>query len=166
MASVTDVAEVTRVLTHVMLKFGPSGNRWLSCTRRPCRSPPRAPAENDDSLSPSDSERSECTATIAKLARMLSDLESKMGPSHPATILLRTCLEEVKKGRHGTKPLLEKIQAAEKRLKARQRAVEATTAKRDQLQHSLQASQERCDGSRRQSSCIYAHRWQLTCRWQ
>ena len=73
---------------------------------------------------------------------MLADLESKMGPSHPASILLRTQLQEAKKERHGAEPLLEKIQAAEKRLKARQKAVEASTAKREQLQHSLQAAQD------------------------
>ena len=86
---------------------------------------PEAPAANDDSSTPSDSE--------------LSELESVMGPSHPATFLLRTQLEEAKKERDDSKPLLE-IQALEKRLKKRQRAVEAATAKRDQLQHSLQAA--------------------------
>ena len=69
---------------------------------------------------------------------MLADLESKMGPSHPASVLLRTQLEE----RDGAKPLLEKIQAVEKRLRTRQKAVEASTAKRDQLQHSLHAAQD------------------------
>ena len=39
--------------------------------------------------------------------------------------------------------LLEKIQAAEKRLRTRQKAVEAAIVKRDQLQHSLQAAQEK-----------------------
>ena len=79
----------------------------------------------------------------AEMAKMLADLESKMVPSHPASILLRTQLEEAKKERDGAKPLLEKIQAAEKRLKTRQKAVEAATAKGDQLQQSLQATQEK-----------------------
>ena len=59
------------------------------------------------------------------------------------TILLRTQLEEMKKARDGAKPLLEKIQAAEKHLKTRQKAAQASAAKRDQLQHSLQAAQEK-----------------------
>ena len=112
----------------------------------------------------------ESTATIAEMARMLSDLESKIGPSHPATILLRTQLEEAKRERDGAKPLLEKIQAAEKRLKTRQKAVEAAIAKRHQLQQSLQAAWEKLSrnshGSRTQSSWIFAHKWQLTCGWQ
>ena len=68
------------------------------------------------------------------MAKMLADLESKMGPSHPASILLRAQLEVAKKERDGAKPLLEKIQAAEMRLKTRQKAVEAATARREQLQ--------------------------------
>ena len=59
-----------------------------------------------------------------------------MGPSLPASILLRTQLEEAKKERDGAKPLLDKIQAAEKRLRTCQKAVEAASD----------------DGSRRQSS--------------
>ena len=68
---------------------------------------PEAPAANADSSSPFDSEYSECTATIAEMAKMLADLESKMGPSHPASILLRTQLEDAKKERDGAEPLLE-----------------------------------------------------------
>ena len=100
-----------------------------------------APVANvASSSSPSDSERSECTATIAELARMLTDLESMMGASHPASLLLRTQLEEAKTERDGAQPLLEKIQTAEKRFRARQKSVEVSAAKRDQLQLSLQAS--------------------------
>ena len=46
---------------------------------------------------PSNSEHSGCTATSAEMVKMLADVESKIGPSHPASILLRTELEEVKK---------------------------------------------------------------------
>ena len=67
----------------------------------------------------------------------------KMGPSHPASILLRSQFEEAKKERDGAKLLLEKIQAAEKRLRTRQDAVEAATTKRDQLQLSVQAVQDK-----------------------
>ena len=52
---------------------------------------------------------------------MLTDLESKMGTLTSHVILLRTQLEEAKKERDGAKPLLEKIQAAEKRLKMTER---------------------------------------------
>ena len=101
--------------------------------RKASAKPPGAPAANADSSSPSDIEDSECTATIAEMAKMLADLESKMGPSHPASMLLRTQLEKAKKQRDGASPFLEKIQAVEKCLTTRQKAVEASTAKRDQL---------------------------------
>ena len=48
------------------------------------------PEANVDSASSSESEQPECTATIAEMAKMLTDLESKMSPSHSASILLRT----------------------------------------------------------------------------
>ena len=67
--------------------------------------------------------------------------------SNPTSILLRTQLEEAKKECDGAKPLLEKIQAAEKRLKTRQEAVEATTPKQNQVQKSLQAAQEKLHGA-------------------
>ena len=82
-------------------------------------------------------------ATTAEMAKMLADLEWKMGPSLPASILVRTQLEEAKMERDGAEPLLEKIQAAEKPLKTHLDAVEALTAKRDHLQHSLQAAQDK-----------------------
>ena len=114
--SVTDVAEVTGVLeleglrravaaTRVTLVCGPFGKQVAGLQRKTSAKSPEAPAANADSSSPSDSEHSECTATIAEMARMFSDLESKMGPSHPASILLRTQLEGAKKVRDGAKPL-------------------------------------------------------------
>ena len=83
-----------------------------------------------ETLAMTESEQSECTATITGMAKMLTDLESKMGTSHPPSL----------RQRDGAKPLLGKIQAAEKKsLRTRQKAVEASTTKRDQLQLSLQA---------------------------
>ena len=73
--------------TRVMLNLGPSGNRWLSCRRRPRRSLPRLLRRTMTPRQTTDSEHSECTATVA-------EMESTMGPSHPASILLHTQLEE------------------------------------------------------------------------
>ena len=84
-----------------------------------------------------------CTATVAEMTKLLTDLESKMGPSHPASVLLRTALEEAKKARDGVKPSLEKIQSAEKRLRTHQKAVKGASTKRDQLQLSLQIAQDK-----------------------
>ena len=84
-------------------------------------------------LTPSDRGHSECTATVAEMAKMLADLESKMGPSHSASILLRSQLKEAKLERDGAKPLLEKILTAEKRLRTQRTAVEAATTKSRQL---------------------------------
>ena len=91
-------------------KYGPSGTSWRKIQRKTSAKSPEAPAANADSSSPSDSKHSECTAIIAE---MLTDLELKMEPSHPASILLRTQLEEAKKERDGAQPLLEKTRAAE-----------------------------------------------------
>ena len=80
--------------------------------------------DHDESVSPD----SECTVTIAEMAKMPADLESNVGRRIP-----RPRGEEEARWH----------QAAEKRLKTRQKAVEAATGKRDQLQHSLQAAQEK-----------------------
>ena len=117
---------------------------------------PEARAANADSSSPSASEHSGVHGHDRR----------KMGPSHPASILLRTQLEEAKKERDGAMPLLEKIQAAEKRLKTQQNS----TAKRDQLQHSLQAVQEKLQEALtlrlEQEAELMDLRAQLTCHWQ
>ena len=99
-----------------------------------------------------DSDHSERTATIAEMAKMLAD--PKMGPSHPASILLRTQLEEAKKERDGAKSLLEKIQAAEQR-RPRLRSETSCSTLCKRLRRSC-PKLSRCDGSR----------WQLTCWWQ
>ena len=70
-------------------------------TKTSAKSPEAPPPSNSGSASPCDSEQLECTATIAEMAKMFADFESKMGPSHPASILLRTQLEEAKKERDG-----------------------------------------------------------------
>ena len=113
--------------------------------------------------SSSGSERSECTATIAEMAKMLSDLESKMGLSHPATILLRNQLEEAKKERDGAEPLLEKIQCSEKAAQNRELwrpPLRSETSCSNDCKRSRSSCTKlsRCDGRRRQSSRINAHR--------
>ena len=89
--------------TCVMLKCGPFGKQLAELQRKTSMKSHEPPA-NADSSSPSDNEHSEYTATIAEMAKMLADLDSKMGPSYPASILLCTQLEEAKQERDGAKP--------------------------------------------------------------
>ena len=79
-----------------------------------------------------------------------------------------SCAPSSRKRRRSAKPLLDKIQAAEKRLTTRHKAVEAATAKRDQLQHSLQAarSSHAATGAGSRAHGPTRNGGKLTCRWQ
>ena len=125
--------------TRVMQQYGPSisGHGWRKSCGRPRRGLPRLLRRTlTHRLPPTAS--TECTATVEKVAKVLTDLD-------PRATRRFSCaqLEESKKERNDAQPLLGKIQAAEKRLRTRQEAEEASTAKRDQLQLSLQAVQDK-----------------------